>query len=122
MRRIAAKSEWLLQRCVLRRLLEVGVHLARRREDALDAGGRRGGGEVLLRHLGEARPLELVDASPIEDVRNVCVKSEFLLRQLVDRRLLLLTGSFLILPPSRLPRVTLRIFFGGSVSPISLSP
>ena len=42
------------------------MHLARRREDALDPrrGGRRG--EVLLDHLGECRPLGLLGLPPLK--------------------------------------------------------
>ena len=56
----------MLERRVLGRLLEVAVHLAGRREDALDAGGGGGRGEVLLDHLRKRRPLALLRLPPRE--------------------------------------------------------
>ena len=56
----------MLEGRVLRRLLQVAVHLARSREDALDAGRGGGRGEVLLDHLRERRPLALLRLPPRE--------------------------------------------------------
>ena len=58
----------VLERRVLGRLLQVAVHLARRREDALDASGGGGCGEVLLDHLRERWPLGLLRLPPHQHI------------------------------------------------------
>ena len=55
----------MLKRRVFGCLLQVAVHLAGSREDALDAGGGGGGcSKVLLDHLRKRRPLALLHLPP----------------------------------------------------------
>ena len=57
-------DERVLEHAVAHRLAQVVVHLAGRREDALDAGRRGRRGEELLHHLGERGPLRLLGLPP----------------------------------------------------------
>ena len=65
---IEGRKQGVLEGRVLGRLLEVAVHLASSREDALDT--TRGGGrsQVLLDHLGERWPPALLGPPPLEHV------------------------------------------------------
>ena len=65
--RVERGEERVLERRVLGGLLEVAVHLASGREDALHPGRGCRRGEVLLDHLGECRPLALAPEPPLED-------------------------------------------------------
>mgnify|MGYP005642055579 CR=1 FL=1 len=98
---VKGREERVLERRVLGRLLQVAVHLARRREDALNTGRGGGRSEVLLDHLREHRPLALLGLPPGEhlDVNvGLLGVGEVLLKLVELRRRLLLLLLLLLLP------------------------
>ena len=61
----------MLQCRVLGRLLQVAVHVAGGREDALDAGRRGRRREVLLDHVGERRPPGLLGPEARDEEQSI---------------------------------------------------
>ena len=111
-------KEGVFKRGVLGRLLQVTMHVARCRKDALNASGGGGGGKVLLDHLGKVWPLRLLGMPPCKqlDIEVLLIGFRKVRLKLVKRRRQrVATTSFLILPPpTSEDRLTLRFLVSGS--------